>query len=91
MKIWLIETSKERRGQILNLTDWKCIENPAGTPQQQGATDCGVFIIKFAEFIARGKKLEFTQSHMGLFRRQMTLQICGAALDFTPKEMTFKK
>ncbi|KAF0723270.1 sentrin-specific protease-like [Aphis craccivora] len=38
-------------------------------PQQKNDYDCGVFVCTFAEYLARGAKFNFSQTHMGLFRQ----------------------
>lgn len=38
------------------------------TPQQANSSDCGVFTLKYAEYICSGKQLSFSQRHMNYFR-----------------------
>jgi Ulp1 family protease len=44
-------------------------------PQQDNGTDCGVFMLKYAEYVVEHKKLAFSANNIELFRKQMILQI----------------
>jgi sentrin-specific protease 1 len=47
--------------------DWK-IEFPKDVPRQENGCDCGVFMLKYADYIAMGCPLSFNQTHMEYFR-----------------------
>lgn len=38
-------------------------------------SDCGVFMTRTADYLARGAQLDFTQADMPYFRRRMVLDI----------------
>jgi hypothetical protein len=50
-------------------------------PQQQNVYDCGVFMCKFADYLARDLPLTFSQRNIPFFRKQMALQIVQASMD----------
>uniref|UniRef100_A0A914X3E9 Ubiquitin-like protease family profile domain-containing protein n=1 Tax=Plectus sambesii TaxID=2011161 RepID=A0A914X3E9_9BILA len=49
--------------------------NEKRLPQQQNTRDCGVFLCQFAEHVARGAPLTFTQTDMPRFRLQMEREL----------------
>uniref|UniRef100_A0A3P9NGE3 Ubiquitin-like protease family profile domain-containing protein n=1 Tax=Poecilia reticulata TaxID=8081 RepID=A0A3P9NGE3_POERE len=49
-------------------------------PQQTNGSDCGVFVCKYADYIAKGKPLTFKQCHMPLFRKLMMWEILNQKL-----------
>lgn len=44
-------------------------------PQQRNGSDCGVFVCKYADYIARGRPFTFRQCHMPYFRKAMIWEI----------------
>ena len=45
--------------------------------QQMNSDDCGVFVLKWAQHIALGFPLDFTQNDIESFRYSMILEICA--------------
>ena len=41
--------------------------------------DCGVFILMYADYVARGAQLDFTEADMPFFRRKITLDILNGS------------
>jgi Ulp1 family protease len=64
----------KRDGETFDTSDWlrAC---PKDIPTQENDRDCGVFMLKYADYVARGLDLDFTQSMMPYFRRQVSLSI----------------
>lgn len=52
---------------------WQKIVSPV--PRQTNGDDCGVFVCKFGEFVSRRAPIDFSQSNMAFFRRQILLEI----------------
>lgn len=52
---------------------WR-LTNEVNCPQQTNGWDCGVFVLMFAEHLARGSPLNFTQRDMGKFRKQICIE-----------------
>ena len=50
----------------------KCVKD---MPQQTNGSDCGMFLLKCAEYLSRNASLTFTQEDMPYFRRRMLLEI----------------
>lgn len=51
----------------LNLSEWKLVYKIPNIPQQENSFDCGVFACKYADYVARGRPISFTQvSHCQL-------------------------
>lgn len=44
-------------------------------PRQPNFYDCGVFSLKYADYLSQGLPLGFTAEHMPYFRRRMVLEI----------------
>ena len=53
-------------------------------PAQQNGSDCGVFMTRTADYLARDGRLDFTQADMPYFRRRMVLEILHTTL-FPPE------
>lgn len=52
-----------------------CLLNVRKCPKQQNLWDCGVFVCKFAEYLARDAQLNFSQKDMVKFRKQIHCEI----------------
>lgn len=50
-------------------------------PQQNNVYDCGVFMCKFADYLAQDLPLTFSQRNIPYFRKQMALQIVKGSLE----------
>ncbi|NWQ90291.1 SENP2 protease, partial [Burhinus bistriatus] len=73
---YLQEESKEKRNVELNISEWTLHSmGPHEIPQQLNGSDCGVFVCKFADYISRGKPMNFSQTHMPYFRKKMVWEI----------------
>ncbi|WP_419241167.1 Ulp1 family isopeptidase [Cardinium endosymbiont of Nabis limbatus] len=72
------EIADKKQGQ-LNKAEWRleCLE---GIPQQQNGYDCGVFVCQFANHVALGAPLNFTQRDMPYFRERMAIEILNGRL-----------
>ncbi|OQV20328.1 Sentrin-specific protease [Hypsibius exemplaris] len=76
---YLEEESKDKKKTDFRL-DWEewnfvSVANEECLPQQRNMCDCGVFMLKFADFISRGKALTFSQDNMPYFRRRIVVEI----------------
>ncbi|XP_043916648.1 sentrin-specific protease 2-like isoform X2 [Protopterus annectens] len=59
---YLEEESKAKKGQTLNVSEWTLYPMKSQEiPQQMNGSDCGVFLCKYADYIARDKPITFTQ------------------------------
>lgn len=53
---------------------------PQNTPRQNNGCDCGVFALKFADYLSRGIAPAFSQRNIPYFRRKMNAQIRQGAV-----------
>ncbi|XP_023695921.2 uncharacterized protein senp2 isoform X1 [Paramormyrops kingsleyae] len=79
--LYLKEEYKTRKNKDLDVPRWVVASLKAKEiPQQNNGSDCGVFACKYADYIAQGRPLTFTQSHMPYFRRKMIWEILNKRL-----------
>eukprot|EP00249_Psilotum_nudum_P021340 c28075_g1_i1 orf=234-1871(+) len=71
---YIADEAKDKLGQYLDVSDWK-LSFPQDIPEQLNGCDCGMFMVKYVDFHSRGAPLEFSQEHMGYFRRRMVLEL----------------
>ena len=50
-------------------------ENVKDIPRQMNGSDCGMFTLKYAEYLSRNASITFTQEDMPYFRRRMVYEI----------------
>jgi len=74
LKSWVQEESLDKKKQEFPMDDWK-LEHASNIPQQMNGSDCGMFALKFAEYVSRRAKINFTQANMPYFRRRMVYEI----------------
>lgn len=74
MRSWLAEESKAKRGQEFDFSGWEDVY-PPNPPQQNNASDCGVFTICFAESLSRGVPFAFQQARMPYMRERIGVEI----------------
>ena len=51
------------------------LENVKEIPKQMNGSDCGMFTLKYAEYLSRNASITFTQEDMPYFRRRMVYEI----------------
>ena len=59
LKLWLMEESKDKRGEEFNLESWEDYNPRESIPQQTNTSDCGVFTLQFADCIALDLPFDF--------------------------------
>lgn len=75
MRTWIVAEHQDKKKSPFDLSDWKNVTHK-DIPQQENGYDCGVFMLKFADFISLGLKTNlFDQSNMRYFRRKLALDI----------------
>lgn len=55
--------------------------NGLQVPEQRNGCDCGVFTIKFADYVGRRAKMDWKQADMPFFRRRVTRQLLRQRVD----------
>ncbi|CAO2821966.1 unnamed protein product [Amaranthus hypochondriacus] len=71
---YYVDEVKDKGGQHIDVSEWKleCVDD---LPEQHNAFDCGVFMIKYADFYSRGLGLHFSQENMPYFRFRTAKEI----------------
>ena len=70
LKRWVGDEYDNKKKETLDTSGWRA-EHPKDIPRQMNGCDCGVFMLKYADYIASGCPLSFTQADMGYFRRRI--------------------
>nr|XP_040055283.1 sentrin-specific protease 2 isoform X2 [Gasterosteus aculeatus aculeatus] len=79
--LYLKEEHKVKKGRELDSPKWTVGSLRATEiPQQRNGSDCGVFVCKYADYIAKGRPLSFKQCHMPVFRKLMIWEILNQKL-----------
>ncbi|GFU32409.1 hypothetical protein NPIL_459761 [Nephila pilipes] len=71
---FLVAEMKGKKNEVLD-PDSYSLEIVKDIPQQMNGSDCGMFTLKYAEYISRDAPITFTQEHMQYFRRRMVVEI----------------
>lgn len=74
LRDYLKDERMDKKKQNYDMTGW-VYENVKNIPHQMNGSDCGMFALKYAEYITRDAKITFTQDHMQYFRRRMVYEI----------------
>ncbi|XP_067892298.1 sentrin-specific protease 2-like [Heterodontus francisci] len=73
---YLQEERKSKKGQHLDSSEWVLRSMRSHeVPQQMNGSDCGVFVCKYADYIARDEQITFTQHDIPYFRMKMVWEI----------------
>jgi sentrin-specific protease 1 len=79
LKRWLIDEAKNKLNEDWDPDEW--IEAyPKDIPLQKNGCDCGVFMIKYADYLSAGAELAFSQKHMEYFRRRLVWDIVSVGV-----------
>ncbi|XP_076871674.1 sentrin-specific protease 2 [Brachyhypopomus gauderio] len=74
--MYLKEEYKVKKGKDLEDLKWSVSSlRTTEVPHQKNGSDCGVFVCKYADYIARGRPFTFRQCHMPYFRKAMIWEI----------------
>lgn len=74
LRDYLKDERADKKGESYDMTGW-VYENVKNIPHQMNGSDCGMFTLKYAEYITKDAKITFTQDHMQYFRRRMVYEI----------------
>ncbi len=86
LRHWLQDVAAQA-GSLLDSSSWKEVSYNAGFPTQPNGYDCGVFMCRTAEYIARDGLLDFEKSDSSYLRRRMVLELLRKSLlvEHTPQ------
>lgn len=73
MARYYVDEVKDKNREDIDISSWKleCVD----VPTQTNSWDCGVFMIKYADFYSRGLGLFFEQDDMPYFRKRTVNEI----------------
>jgi sentrin-specific protease 1 len=71
---YLVDEAKDKNNSILDVSKWESVF-PQDIPEQLNGCDCGMFMLKYADFHSRGGSLSFTQADMEYFRKRTVYEI----------------
>ncbi|KDP27803.1 hypothetical protein JCGZ_18883 [Jatropha curcas] len=77
---YYVEEVKDKSKKDIDVSNWER-EFLEDLPEQQNGYDCGVFMIKYADFYSRGIGLCFNQDHMPYFRMRTAKEILRLRAD----------
>ncbi|GAA0158760.1 protease [Lithospermum erythrorhizon] len=74
LAMYYADEVKDKTGKNIDVGSWER-EFLEDLPVQENGYDCGVFMIKYADFYSRGVGLRFNQEHMPYFRQRTAKEI----------------
>ncbi|CAI0626881.1 unnamed protein product [Linum tenue] len=77
---YYVEEVKDKSKVDIDLSEWE-YEFPEDLPEQLNGYDCGMFMIKYADFYSRGLGLCFSQETMPYFRLRTAKEILRLKAD----------
>ncbi|KAJ1407653.1 Ulp1 protease family, C-terminal catalytic domain [Sesbania bispinosa] len=77
---YFVDEVKDKTGKDIDVSTWEK-EFVEDLPEQENGFDCGVFMIKYADFYSRGLGLCFKQEHMPYFRLRTAKEILRLKAD----------
>ncbi|XP_054807249.1 ubiquitin-like-specific protease ESD4 [Prosopis cineraria] len=77
---YFVDEVKDKNGTDVDVSSWER-EFVEDLPEQENGFDCGMFMIKYADFYSRGLGLCFNQEHMPYFRRRTAKEILRLKAD----------
>ena len=76
---YLAQELKDKKNRQLDVYERRRY-NDQNLPKQENGSDCGVFTLKFADFVARDAEINFTQGDMPFFRERIMLEILQSTI-----------
>ncbi|KAJ8766774.1 hypothetical protein K2173_007841 [Erythroxylum novogranatense] len=77
---YYVEEVKDKSRKNIDVSNWER-EFLEDLPEQENGYDCGMFMIKYADFFSRGLGLCFGQEHMPYFRKRTAKEILRLRAD----------
>lgn len=77
---YIVDEVNDKTGKVINVSSWQQ-EYVEDLPEQKNGYDCGVFMIKYADFYSRDVGLCFDQKHMQYFRQRTAKEILRLQAD----------
>ncbi|GFP83465.1 ubiquitin-like-specific protease esd4 [Phtheirospermum japonicum] len=77
---YFVDEVKDKCGKDIDVSSWEQ-EFVSELPEQENGFDCGVFMIKYADFYSRDIGLCFSQENMPYFRRRTAKEVLKLRAD----------
>ncbi|XP_051128026.1 ubiquitin-like-specific protease ESD4 [Andrographis paniculata] len=77
---YFVDEVKDKCGKTIDVSSWDK-EFVVDLPEQENGYDCGMFMIKYADFYSRDIGLCFNQEHMPYFRQRTVKEILRMKAD----------
>lgn len=77
---YFVDEVKDKTGEDVDISSWET-EFVEDLPEQMNGHDCGVFMVKYADFYSRNLRLCFNQEHMPYFRLRTAKEILRLKAD----------
>lgn len=77
---YIVDEVKDKSNKEIDISLWT-EEVVDYNPLQQNGYDCGVFMLKYIDFLSRGDSLSFGQEHMEYFRKRTAKEILELRAD----------
>ncbi|KAJ4750020.1 Sentrin-specific protease [Rhynchospora pubera] len=71
---YFTEEVKEKSGKQIDTSSWD-FEDCPDLPLQENGWDCGMFMLKYVDFLSRDLHLSFSQEHMMYFRKRTVKEL----------------
>eukprot|EP00270_Netrium_digitus_P008471 TRINITY_DN2535_c0_g1_i1.p1 TRINITY_DN2535_c0_g1~~TRINITY_DN2535_c0_g1_i1.p1 ORF type:complete len:227 (+),score=62.57 TRINITY_DN2535_c0_g1_i1:210-890(+) len=72
---YMADETQDKSNERLDISNWEQHNPGHSVPQQANGYDCGVFMLKFADYVSRGLSFNFSQKHMPYFRRRIVWEL----------------
>lgn len=77
---YFVDEVKDKTGEDVDISSWET-EFVEDLPEQMNGDDCGLFMVKYADFYSRNLRLCFNQEHMPYFRLRTAKEILRLKAD----------
>ena len=71
---YLKQEHMDKKKSEFDTSEFK-LQNVKDIPRQMNGSDCGMFTLKYAEYLSRNASITFTQEDMPYFRRRIVYEI----------------
>jgi sentrin-specific protease 1 len=73
-------SGKFSRQQVVDVNRYKILSKVPSIPRQTNGHDCGMFCLIYADCLARGVRLTFSQADMPAYRRRVLMELLTGVL-----------
>ncbi|GAQ88288.1 SUMO protease [Klebsormidium nitens] len=77
---YIMDEAEDKGTGPIDTSDWERVYH-TDKPQQGNNSDCGMFMLKFADFVSRDAPITFSQKEMWYFRRKLVVELVHKRAD----------